>query len=303
MTNEIKGGGSHELSTDINVITAEINAYQRVAGEAIFEIGRRLKHVRDDLKYGEYTPWLESIGMDRRRASEFIKVYVDFNGEDVRTFGHLGLRALYEIATMPEQSRTETHTIPSTGAEKTVDEMTVRELREVKAELKKTQEERDAERKEREQSEARAKQAERSEEIATQRLEEVEGREPTIEIRTEYVEVEVENTPHDYDSIKQRLEAYNDKFGDIENYDEHITATHRQDMIVAVMSLSQGVREFAKRYTYMNEYKPVIDNLDEESKQQYDEAIGALKAMAESFGYTKQGNASQVLDAEYSEIN
>lgn len=36
------------MSDDINVITAEINAYKQMAGEAIFEIGRRLKEVRDN---------------------------------------------------------------------------------------------------------------------------------------------------------------------------------------------------------------------------------------------------------------
>ncbi|WII38777.1 dimethyladenosine transferase [Paenibacillus thiaminolyticus] len=40
---------SQELSTDIHVITAEINAYQKIAGEAIFEIGRRLKHIRETI--------------------------------------------------------------------------------------------------------------------------------------------------------------------------------------------------------------------------------------------------------------
>ncbi|MGN4883467.1 hypothetical protein ACTFST_10935 [Bacillus cereus group sp. MYBK106-1] len=49
-----------KLSNDINIITTEINAYQRVAGEAIFEIGRRLKEGHDNpKKYGlvGYKDW------------------------------------------------------------------------------------------------------------------------------------------------------------------------------------------------------------------------------------------------------
>lgn len=124
------------LSTDINVITAEINAYQRVAGEAIFEIGKRLKHVKEnDLTHGEFGKWLDSIGIEGSQARRFMKVADELDAKR-GTYHEIGLRALYEIATMPEEARTEAHTIPSTGVTKTVDEMTVRELREVKAELK-----------------------------------------------------------------------------------------------------------------------------------------------------------------------
>ncbi|CAM4528033.1 hypothetical protein [Paenibacillus xylanexedens] len=35
------------LSSDLSTLIAEINAYKRVDGEAIFEIGKRLKSVRD----------------------------------------------------------------------------------------------------------------------------------------------------------------------------------------------------------------------------------------------------------------
>ncbi|MEZ7173567.1 DUF3102 domain-containing protein [Sporosarcina sp. OR05] len=92
-------------------------------------MGKRLKHVKEnDLAHGEYCEWLETVGMDRRRAAEFVKVFEEYSGKDVRTFGHLGLRALYEIATLPQEQREQPHTIPSTGATKTVDEMTVREV-------------------------------------------------------------------------------------------------------------------------------------------------------------------------------
>ena len=125
------------LSTDINVITAEINAYQRVAGEAIFEIGKRLKHVKEnDLAHGEFGNWAESIGIHPTDASRFIKVFDEVGGSKLGTYTNFGLKALYLIATMPEAEREQPHTIPSTGETKSVAEMTVRELREVKAELK-----------------------------------------------------------------------------------------------------------------------------------------------------------------------
>ncbi|WP_342415374.1 pathogenicity island protein [Paenibacillus sp. FSL R10-2782] len=62
------------------------------------------------------------------------------------------MEALYEIATLPSDERTREYTLKS-GVTKVPDEMTVRELREVKAALK-------AEREAREQAEARAEKAE-----------------------------------------------------------------------------------------------------------------------------------------------
>jgi hypothetical protein len=128
------------LSDDLNVITAEINSYKTIAGQSIFEIGRRLKHVKEnDLAHGEWGKWCESIGISRSQATKFITVYQEIGGND-STWNHLGTQALYLIATIPEEDREKTHTIPSTGEQKTVDEMTVRELREIKKALKQAEE-------------------------------------------------------------------------------------------------------------------------------------------------------------------
>jgi Protein of unknown function (DUF3102) len=98
-----------------------------VAGEAIFEIGRRLKHVKEnDLVHGEFGKWLGEVGIEGSQARRFMKV-ADELYEKRGTYHEIGLRALYEIATMPSEQRTQPHTIPSSGATKTVDEMTVRE--------------------------------------------------------------------------------------------------------------------------------------------------------------------------------
>lgn len=114
--------------------TAEINAYQRVAGEAIFEIGKRLKHVKEnDLAHGEFGNWLESVRIDERVAQMMMKVSSEL--PKTSTYSDLGMNTLYHIATMPEYERTKPHELPD-GTVKTPDEMTVRELREVKKALR-----------------------------------------------------------------------------------------------------------------------------------------------------------------------
>lgn len=127
-SNEIK------LSEDLNIITAEINSYKQVAGQAIFEIGKRLKHVKEnDLVHGEFGKWLERIEMSHRQANRFMKVYEEIpsNSSSLST---LGVRALYEIATLPQEERDKEH-VTSKGKIKTVDKMTVKELQEVKRKL------------------------------------------------------------------------------------------------------------------------------------------------------------------------
>lgn len=196
-----KGGDtSADLSNDLNVITAEINAYQRVAGEAIFEIGRRLHHVKyHPCEYGlpegkdqagntivargAWGEWLADMDIPADTSQRFIKIYDELvKGKTVSgRYYELGVKALYEIAQIPETDREKPHAIPSTGETKTIDEMTVRELREVKKALK------DAETRAT-QAEQRERMAQRDADILRDTLEAIEEREP--EVRTEYVEVE-----------------------------------------------------------------------------------------------------------------
>ena len=253
------------------------------------------------MAHGEWALWCsKEIGMTRQQADKFIVVYEELGGNDNPNC-QIGITRLYHIATMPEKSRTEPHTIPSTGEEKTVDEMTVRELREVKAELKKTQEERERAESDKEQAESRAKIAERqadvairSEELTRAQLDEFEGREPTVEIRTEYVEVLKVD-----ESLEHRIKEYEERFGAIENYSERPRATNLAEITTSVMTFTKAVRDLAKRHAYLIQYQDTISALDPVSRREYNEAVTALADLARDFG-TVSGNPT-IINAQYTE--
>lgn len=170
-----------KLSNDLTTIETEIKSYQNIAGQSIFEIGRRLKHVKEnDLAHGEWIAWLKSINMNRSQATKFIKVSDEFsNGSSTN---HLGVNVLYEIATLPVEERTKEH-VTSKGEVKTPDEMTQKELRELKKQIKEKEE----------QSKSLYKQIN----IANRKIEELENADP--EVIERYME------PEDYQETKNAL--------------------------------------------------------------------------------------------------
>lgn len=220
---------SEPLSTDLTTIATEIKSYENIAGQAIFEIGRRLKWVKEhDLTHGQYLNWLKSIKMDRTQASRFIKVSTTLPNDG--TYQHLGARALYEIATMPPEERNKPQQLNS-GETKKPDEMTVRELREVKKKLKQREQEL----------------ADRDETIANQQAElednrkvqlelnkrnsELSRQQPEQKVITKTVTKEVPVKPDDYDEIKAKVVELKEQSAkdkeNIEYYKRELKAAER----------------------------------------------------------------------------
>ena len=118
------------LSNNLSQIELEISHHKQIAGQSIWEIGRRLNHVKEnDLTHGEFGGWLDKIGIHYREANRMMTVAKQL--PNVTTLSDLGSSALYLIATLPEEEKEEQIQRIEDG-----DTPTVRELQEVKKKLK-----------------------------------------------------------------------------------------------------------------------------------------------------------------------
>ena len=118
------------LSNNLSQIELEIRHHQKLAGESIWEIGRRLNHVKENnLTHGQFGEWVEKQGIKIREAQRFMKVAKEV--PNTTTLSHLGATALYLIATLPEEEKQEQIDKIEQG-----DSPTVRELEEVKKKLR-----------------------------------------------------------------------------------------------------------------------------------------------------------------------
>jgi hypothetical protein len=166
------------LSDNLAQIELEINHHKQLAGQSIWEIGRRLNHVKEhDLAHGEFMKWLEKIDFSQTVANQFMKVAKEIPNSV--TSQNLGINALYLIATLPEENRQEQIERIEQG-----DNPTVRELQEVKRQLNLARSANDSLR-------------EQNERLAEQALKGLE----TKTIEKEIVK-EIEVAPADYDATK-----------------------------------------------------------------------------------------------------
>lgn len=171
------------LSDDLNVIATRINSRKQIIGHSLIEMGNDLSEAKKkDVSHGEWTSFLKVIGIHERQAQRLMKVATELGESKTTTWSDLPFRALYEIATLPQEEREKEHTL-SSGETKTPDEMTVRELQEIKKQLKEV--------------EQAKQQAEKQRDIERKERERLENQEP------ERIEV----VPDDYDEIKGNYES------------------------------------------------------------------------------------------------
>lgn len=272
-----------QLSNDLTTIETEIKSYQNITGQSIFEIGRRLKHVKEnDLAHGEWSEWLQSINMSRGQATKFIKVSDEFSNDS--PVNHLGIKALYSLATIPEEQREEEFETSSGEMKKPID-MTNRELEDLKRQLKQRDEQNA-------QLQSQVEQAQRSESIARKQLEDEQNREPEVierEVIKEVVPDEIqqqleqfkqkfERENNNANELRDELQRYRNSFGDPNQaYEEkELTRLERESSINA-HKISISIQNFIKENSVETYRLDTVIKANTKSKERLQENVALLK--------------------------
>lgn len=240
------------LSNNLSQIELEINHHKQIAGQSIWEIGRRLNHVKEnDLAHGQFMEWLKKIEIDHTAAKRMMKVAHELPNS--ATLHHLGSSALYLIATLPEEEKREQIEKIEQG-----DTPTVRELQEVKKKLK----------------------------LKEQALEAVKGElERTRLIKPTEKVIEKEVIPDDYKAtqeLNKRLLAKNKELSDSEQAaNERMKSIESQ--LKELMNQRQEVDEKSAKY---DELTRAI----EQSQGQLDSYQKQVSAYRHTINFLEKGN-------------
>lgn len=258
-----------------------------MAGQAIFEIGRRLSWVKKhDLAHGEFGKWLKSINLTKDAADRFMKIDNELSNDG--TYRHLGISALYLIATMPPEERDNPQRL-SNGETKKPEDMTVRELRQIKKQLKAKEEALSNSQQENESLQAendsmRKQQVQLNQQLAAKQ-------EPKVVEKTVTKEVK----PNDYDDIKRHItELEKDKkelakkvddqqaeinsYKDLQSQDRQ--AQHWQNRgKISIYKLTSNTRDYMRANTLTTDDKKAIADASEEALTDLNDCLDDLQKM------------------------
>ena len=188
-----------ETERGIEAITEEIIFYKAVGGQAVLEIGKRLIEAKAQLKHGEWLPWLsEKVEFSEASAQRFMQLAREY--ENPALVRDLGASKALVLLALPASEREnfaqEKHVV--NGEEKSVSEMSKRELEEAirqrkiaEGERDRMQRELDGQRRANEEAAAKIQEAQDAAEAARAEVENAQGAALAAQERTAALEREL----------------------------------------------------------------------------------------------------------------
>lgn len=259
------GGQMEPEERDLEIIEGEILFYKRQAGQSIIEIGKRLNEAKAQLGHGEWLPWLrEKVDISERSAQDFMRLAREYSKS--AEIADLGAAKALALLALPVSEREEfaaqKHTVD--GVEKSVSEMTAKEL-------KKAIEERDEAQK-------------RAEELERELEDQLEEQRRVYDVDMADVQEKLEAAEDRADALKKELEELRAKPVEVAvEVDE--AAVEK----AAVAARAEADRQWKVKVKEAE--KKLLDA--EQEKGALEKQIGDLRKAAEAAA-AKQGNAEQL---------
>lgn len=292
----------NEMTRPIEVITQEIQFYKGQACMSMVEIGKRLLEAKQCLPHGAWGEWLKNeVDFSERTAQNFMRIAKEYtNPQLIADIGNSASKAIM-LLSMPEEEREEfvgeAHEI--NGEEKTVAEMTNKELQEVLKEL-------EAERKEKEklkkQLDLFADEAQRKQDEAVdaayshgeeqiKRLSELkEQAEAALQKKLDKAKKEAEKAKKEAKEAQAAIEAHEEAQKEAEETalalrerlklvqeeaDKKVRLAGNQEMAVFKVHFENVQMEF-------NEMMTCIDNLQEKEPEEAGKMRTAMKSLCQN---------------------
>lgn len=297
----------------ITAITDEIIFYKNVGGQAVIEIGKRLIEAKAQLKHGEWLPWLsEKVEFSETSAQRFMQLAREYGNTSL--VGDLGTSKALVLLALPASERenfaSEKHVV--NGEEKSVAEMSKRELEEAIRQRKLAELERDKARREldeqRKANEEAAAEAQKAQDAAELERELKALREKPVDVAVQTVDAseeqiaaavkeaelsakekigkkaeELKKAREDLAQAKADAQAAAEKAEKAEDEAAALRAELDKARKSAAAMDNKALAEFAVLFRQaqetVNRMTEIVDELDEESRPKIYRALGALRDM------------------------
>lgn len=235
------------ITRPLEVIETEINFYKQQTATGIIEIGKRLIEAKEIVGHGGWINWLENkVDFSRQTANKFMRIAEEYL--NVNAPLHLGSDKLFKLLDVPSEDRedfiTTPHTTPS-GEDKTIEEMTTREVEKAVKEWKKKVEEKDS--------------------LLLQKEKEYEQKNKELELKLKKIQNEIDSTVNLKLTEKEKeLEiALKEKNKEkIDSLKEDIN-TYKKQIQDATESKNKLIKE---KEDYRTKYTSTLSELDEKNK-------------------------------------
>lgn len=272
-----------ETERGIETITEEIIFYKAVGGQAVLEIGKRLIEAKAQLKHGEWLPWLsEKVEFSEASAQRFMQLAREY--ENPALVRDLGASKALVLLALPASEREnfaqEKHVV--NGEEKSVSEMSKRELEEAirqrklaELERDKMQRELDEQRKANEEAAAEMQKAQEAAEAARAAVEDAKSISLAAQERTAELERELkELREKPVDVAVQTVDASAEQIAAAVKEAEKAAKTKRD------AAVAKKAEELKEAEAQRDEARKAVENA-EAGKKAAEEQAAALRAELE----------------------